>query len=270
MIRRVIGTVAVAGLLSVFCFGRSTWTYVKTSANDVTSAVAGAVPVDYEIRRARTMLADLAPEVRDNMLTIAREESGLARLGEQIADHEGRLEKEKGDILRLSHDLESGKNVFRYANRDFTADDVRTDLSRRFTRHKTSVDTLEKLKAQQLARRQGLEAARDKMNGLLAAKRQLEVEVEQLDARRMMVDAAQTTSRLALDDGALSRTKQLVAELNARLDVAERLVAADIEPIDEIPLDADEGDVVEQITKYFGNSTPSDDAKATKIAAAKH
>jgi hypothetical protein len=266
MIRRLLGVAAVAGLLSVFCFGRSTWSYVKTSAGDVTSAVAGAVPVDFEIRRARTMLADLAPEVRENMLLIAREEAALSRLGEQIADHEGTLEKEKTDILRLTHDLESGKTVFRYANREFTIENVRTDLSRRFSRHRTSAETLEKLKAQEVARRHGLQAARDKMNGLLAARRQLEVEVEQLDARRMMVDAAQTTSRLALDDGALSRTKQLVAELSARLDVEERLVANDVAPVDEIPLDADEGDVVEQITKYFGGSTPAD-AKETKVAA---
>lgn len=267
MVRRFFGAAAVAGLLAVTCFGRSTWSYVKTSAGDVTSAVADAFPVDFEIRRARTMLADLAPEVRENMLVIAREESSLARLGDQIAEHETRLEKEKADILRLSSDLETGKSVFRYANREFTADNVRTDLSRRFTRHKVSAETLEKLKAQQDARRQGLAAARDKMNGLLAAKRQLEVEVDQLDARRMMVDAAQTTSRLALDDGALSRTKQLVAELNVRLDVAERIVSADIAPVDEIPLDADEGDVVEQITAYFGPST--DDAKDTKVARAK-
>jgi hypothetical protein len=170
-------------------------------------------------------------------------------------------------MLRLTSDLETGKSVYRYANREFTADDVRSDLSRRFTRHKTSADTLEKLKAQQHARRQGLEAARDKMNGLLAAKRQLEVEIEQLDARRMMVDAAQTTSRLVLDESALSRTRQLVEELNSRLDVAERLVAAEVQPIDEIPLDADEGDVVEQITAYFGDK--ADDAKDTKVATAK-
>lgn len=265
MCRSFIGAAVVAGLVAVTCFGRASWSYVKTSARDVSSAVAGAVPVDYEIRRARTMLADLVPEVRENMLVIAREESALAKVGEQIAEHEARLEKEKTDILRLSADLESGKSVFRYAGREFKADDVRTDLSRRFSRHKTSADTLEKLKQQQDARRQGLAAARDKMNGLLAAKRQLEVEVEQLDARRLMVDAAQTTSRLALDDGALSRTKQLVAELNARLDVAERLVAAEIEPIDEIPLDADAGDVVEQIAAYFGTSTSND----VKVAQAK-
>jgi hypothetical protein len=262
MCRRFFGAAAVASLLAFAVWGRSTWSYVKTSVADVTSAVAGAVPVDFEIRRARTMLADLTPEIRDNMLVIAREEAAIARLAEQIADHEERLGQEKGDILRLTADLESGKSVFRYAGRDFSADDVRTDLSRRFTRHKTSADTLEKLQAQQDARRQGLDAARDKMNGLLAAKRQLEVEVERLDARRMMVDAAQTTSRLTLDDGALSRTRQLVEELNARLDVAERLVTAEIEPVDEIPLDTDDGDVVEQVTKYFGASSATDgDAK---------
>jgi len=265
MVRRIIGVGVLVGLASVFSFGRNTLSYVKTSIDDVKSTVQGAVPVDFEIRRARTMLADLAPEVRDNMLVIAREEAATAKLAEQIAEYERRQEKEKSEILKLSGDLESGKPTFRYAGREFTVDDVRTDLGRRFARHKTSDETLAKLRGQYAARQQALAAGRDKMNGLLAAKRQLEVEVEQLDARRLLIDAAQTTSRLALDDGALGRTKQLVEDLKARLDVDERLVAAEIEPLDEIPVGDDAEDVVEQITKYFGTSnSPADD---TKVAA---
>jgi len=263
MLRRILMTAAVASLFSVVSFGRSTWSYVKTSWGDVTATVQGAVPVDFEIRRARTMLADLTPEVRENMLTIAKEEAAIAKLAEQIAEQVRRQEKDKGEILKLSTDLETGKPTFRYAGREYSADDVRTDLSRRFARHKTSDETLDKLQAQLAARRQGLVAAHDKMNGLLAAKRQLEVEVEQLDARRMMIDAAQTTSRLALDDGALSRTKQLVADLQARLDVDERIVAAEVEPLDEIPVGYDAEDVVEQVANYFGT------AKETTLAQSK-
>lgn len=263
--RRLLLTAAVVSLCSVFGFGRSTWSYFKTSWNDVASTVHAAVPVDYEIRRARTMLADLTPEVRENMLTIAKEEAAIAKLAEQIAENERRQEKDKGEILKLSSDLETRKPTFRYAGREYSAGEVRTDLSRRLSRHKTADETLAKLEAQLAARRQGLAAAHDKMNGLLAAKRQLEVEVEQLDARRMMIDAAHTTSRLALDDGALSRTKQLVADLQARLDVDERIVAAEVEPLDEIPVGDEAGDVVEQVAKYFGTDATQD----TKLADAK-
>jgi hypothetical protein len=77
----------------------------------------------------------------------------------------------------------------------------------------------------------------------------------------MMIDAAQTTSRLALDDGALSRTKQLVADLKARLDVSERIVAAEFEPLDEIPVGESDDDVVEQVAKYFGAATTEPGAK---------
>lgn len=265
MCRRLLITAAAVSLFSVFSFGQTTRSYFKTSWNDVASTVHAAVPVDFEIRRARTMLADLAPEVRENMLTIAKEEAAITKLAEQIAEHEHRQEKDKGEILKLSADLETGKPAFRYAGREYSSDEVRTDLSRRLARHKTADETLAKLQAQLAARRQGLAAAHDKMNGLLAAKRQLEVEVEQLDARRMMIDAAQTTSRLALDDGALSRTKQLVADLQARLDVDERIVAAEVEPLDEIPVGDDAEDVVEQVAKYFGTNATSN----AKLADAK-
>ena len=57
---------------------------------------------------------------------------------------------------------------------------------------------------------------------------------------------------LALDDGRLSRTKELVAGLKARLDVSERLVAAEAKPLDEIPLgEAAGSDILEQVSAYF-------------------
>ena len=57
---------------------------------------------------------------------------------------------------------------------------------------------------------------------MLAAKRKLEVDVEHLEARLKMVEAAQTTSDYAFDDSRLSRVKELITDLRTRLDVAER------------------------------------------------
>ena len=106
------------------------------------------------------------------------------------------------------------------------------------------------------ARQQSLAAAREKMSGMLSIKKQLEVEIEQLDSRHKMVEAAQTTSNLCLDDGRLSRTKQLIVDLKSRLDVSERLVAAEGKHLDEIPLDvASPEDIVEQVTNYFPSTT---------------
>jgi tRNA U34 5-carboxymethylaminomethyl modifying GTPase MnmE/TrmE len=109
------------------------------------------------------------------------------------------------------------------------------------------------------ARERSLLAAREKLEGMLAAKRQLEVEVENLEARRQMIAAAETTSEFQFDDSHLGRVKELIADLGARLDVADKMVAAQTDYHDEIPLDEpSEENIVEQVSRYFGEPDDSE------------
>lgn len=256
---KLVGSVLLAGFLAVGVFGYNAWSYVRTSVSGVTAAVSSAVPLEFEIRRARTMLGDLIPEIHKNMVAIAQEEAALERVSAEIAKQEQAREKDAGDLVRLKDDLATGKSTFQYAGKSYSAENVKADLARRFERRKTADETLENLRKMHTARERSLTAARDKMTGMLAAKRQLEVEIEQLDSRYKMVEAAKTTSNLCLDDGRLSRTKQLIDDLKSRIDVSEKLVAVESKPLDEIPLDdATDGDIVEQVTKYFGEATTAD------------
>ena len=77
---------------------------------------------------------------------------------------------------------------------------MQTDLANRFERYKTSEATLASLKEIRDARQKSLAAARQKLEGMLAAKRQLQVEVENLEARMQMVAAAKTTSNYQFDE----------------------------------------------------------------------
>jgi hypothetical protein len=146
---------------------------------------------------------------------------------------------------------------------------VRADLESRFARFKTQDATLANLHKVLHARQRGLEAAREKLEGMLAAKRQLEVDVENLEARMKMVEVAQTTSDFNFDDSHLARTKDLINEIHSRIDVAEKMVDADGYFHDEIPLDTEpvSGDISQEIAEYFGASpediasVPYDSAK---------
>ncbi|MCE9608181.1 MAG: hypothetical protein K8U03_25125 [Planctomycetia bacterium] len=267
MSHKFVGMFVVGTLMTFGVLGKNCWSYVKTSVDGVRESVQSSVPLDFEIRRARTMLNDLIPEVRKNMVAIAQEEAALGQLTSEIQRQEKVREKDAADILRLKNDLAAGGTTpLKYAGKSYTPEAVKTDLARRFERRKTGDETLDNLRKMHTAREQSLRAAHDKMNGMLAAKKQLEVEIEQLDSRLKMVEAAQTTSSLCLDDGRLSRTKQLIAGLKARLDVSERLVAAETKPLDEIPLgDIASRDIVEQVTAYF-NAPQTAQAKSDIVA----
>ncbi len=106
------------------------------------------------------------------------------------------------------------------------------------------------------ARQNGLDAAKQKLEGMLAAKRKLDVEVENLDARLKAVEVAQTTSEHSFDDSQLGRVKELIADLRSRIDVSAKMVNAQSQIKEQIPLDTpDPANVVEQVTEYFGAGT---------------
>lgn len=253
--KKMIVTAAGATLLGLTALGTDAFSYIGTCCGWVGSSVKDSIPLDFEIDRARTMIKNLVPDIRSNMHLIAKEEVEVENLVKQVDDMEVKLAKDKDGILRLKGDLAKGENEIRYGKRIYTVSEVKNDLANRFERFKTQDATLESLKEMQKARERSLAAARVKLEGMLASKRQLEVDVEHLEARLKMVEAAQTTSTYQFDDSRLSRVKDLVNDLRSRLNVAERLVNAKSDVAGEIPLEeSTDESIVDQVTEYFEKS----------------
>jgi len=256
------GVLVLLGLL----FGREGISHVKTSLGMARQAVRDAVPVDFELSRARQMIKDLDPEIHRNMHVIAKEEVEVAHLRDQLGVAEKNLAKNKSDIERLTDDLKRGDSNFVYAGKSYTDNQVETDLTRRFEQFKVKQATLEKLTQVLGARERGLTAGREKLKAMQAAKGQLEVDVANLDARLEMVKVAQATSEFNFDDSRLSRTKDLVSGISARIDVAEKLINAESAYPGEINLDQEETtNITEQVTKYFEASQRADESVAVKL-----
>lgn len=253
MIKKVIVTTLLAGLIGGLTLGTGAGSYVKTAWNRATNSVERAVPVEFQIDRARQMVRDLAPEVRRSMEVIAKEEIELERLGEQIEASAKKTAKSKREILRLQSDLSSNRDVFRYAGHTYERKEVCEDLSRRFTRHKVADETLEHLTNMRDARTANLDAARQKLTAMIAAQKKLETDIMNLEAKRQLVEVAQASSDVvALDESQLSRAKGLIADIRSRLDVASRLANAGTSFPGEIRLDpAESEDVSEQVAAYF-------------------
>jgi hypothetical protein len=255
MIRKLIFVGVGAATLGACVYGTSVFSYVRTTAGYVKDGVSDSVPVEFQIDRARGLIQDLLPEVKKNMHVIAREEVEVQKLDEQIGQNETRLDKEKEQILKLKTDLAENKDSYNYGGRSYTAADVRQDLANRFERFKTGEATLTSLKQIRTARDRSLTAARQKLEGMLAAKRQLLVEVENLEARSQMIAAAKTTSSYQFDDSRLGNVKELIASLKTRMEVTEKMVNAETNFHDEIPLEkVVPENIVEQVGSYFAPS----------------
>lgn len=265
MLKKLIfGALGVALVSAVF-FGRDAASYLGTSVGWVKESVRESIPLEFEIERARKLVKDLVPDIRKNMHLVAKEEIEVERLNEQIASLENRLGEERAELMRLKDDLATGNTGFVYAGKSYTAGQVKVSLARRFDRFKTQDATLSSLREMRDVREQSLDAARQKLDGMQVARRQLLLDVEQLEARLKMLEAKQTTSNYQFDDSRLSRAKGLVNDIKSRLSVEEKLIDADSQFVDEIELTDETApeNIVDQVTEYF-----SEPQAAEELAAA--
>jgi len=252
MIKRAILVATGLGLTTMVLFGRDAASYVSTSYHRLTSSVKDSVPVEFQIDRARQMVRDLDPVIRQSMHVIAKEEVALEQLNGQIENNQDKASKDKKDILHLQADLGQNKSIYRYASRTYTCEEVKQDLARRFSRYKVADDTLASMKQMRDARQKNLDAARQKLSAMINARRKLEVDVQNLEAKRKLVEVAQASSEYVFDDSQLARAKELINDIRARLDVAAKLANADVNVQTEIPLDeAAPSDITDQVTQYF-------------------
>jgi predicted nucleic acid-binding Zn-ribbon protein len=252
MLKKLV-IVGLGGVGVVALLGTGLGSYVSTAYRRTASTVKESVPMEFQIDRARNMVKDLEPEIRRSMHVIAKEEVEVAALNERITTAEEKSGKDKTEILRLQADLETGNRKFHYASRTYTSGEVRDDLARRFNRFKTADATLDSLRQMRDARSRNLDAAREKLTAMISAQRQLQVEVENLEAKLKLVQVAEASSDFQFDDSQLARCKELMTDIRTRLDVAAKLASADTTFQDEIPLDeAGAEDVTEQVTEYFG------------------
>lgn len=254
MIKKMLLTGGALALLSSVTLGVPLYSYARTGANWLRCSASDAMPMEWELKRARQMISDLEPEIKDNAKRIAREKIQVASLKDQLGDTKERLLKTQSDIERLGEDLRSDSTVYTYAGRTYTSAQVKNDLGNRFKRFKTRQATADKLEQMLSARESSLRAAHERMDAMLGSKRQLEVEVENLQARLGALRVAQTSSQLNLDDSQLARTRALLDEIATRIDVEEETMSVDMEYFGEIDLDqpSDE-DLLDEITVYFGS-----------------
>ena len=247
---------ALALLLGLF-LGRDVFSYVKTSFGWVKTSVKDSVPVQFELERARKMIQDLGPEISQHKRQIAREELDLQKLTAQVADEQAKLTKNWSEIQTLKTDLARGDSNFSYAGRTYTVKQVETDLTNRFDRYQTKDATVQKLRKILDARQRGLNAAQEKLKAMIAAKRQLEVEVENLEARLKMVEVAKAANEFVIDDSQLSRTRQLLSDIESRIEVDAQMVNADELVQDEIPLETP-AENVKILIDEVGRKRPAD------------
>lgn len=267
MLKKLIISGAAVTILSGMSMMTPLGSYARCGFNWLTRSANEAVPLEWELSRARQMIDDLQPQISKHAKQIARERIDLARLQRQVDKSAQAVDQARAEIERLSDDLKRGEASYSYAGQTYTSTQVRDDLAARFDRFKTRRQTHARLQQMLAARQASLQSAGQRMEAMLQAKNQLEVEVENVQARIGSLRVAQTSSELNLDDSHLGRTRDLLDNIAARLDVEEEVVATVAPRAGAINLDepADE-DLLDEIASYLDDATPPEDGSGAALA----
>jgi hypothetical protein len=240
------------GLLGGLLFGRDAVSYVKSSAKGVRTAVKDTVPIEFELRRARDLIEEIIPEMQANIRLIAEEEVEVAALKGEIAKNREGLDDEQSKIKTLRVAMEQPRAQYSFAGRTYTRDDVKGDLATRFERFKESEVVLASKAKVLESREKSLDAARQMLAKTTGEKRILENRIEALASQYRLVKAASAGSKIQVDNSKLAQTEKLIAQIQKRLDVAERVLAHESRFVESIPVDTVvEEDLVAQVDDYF-------------------
>ncbi len=255
MLKKGLISLAVAGLIGTFVFGREAVSYFRVGCQNVRNAVRAEVPIEFEIERARTLVDQLIPDIRQCMHVVAEQQVDIEALRTTLIQKELDVGKQKQAIMALRTDLGTGKSAFVYASHSYSACDVKRDLASRFERFKAAEEILSADRKILAARDQTLVANREKLESMMQAKKELEVKLEQLQARMQTVKAAETVSKLAIDDSNLSHARKLITDLNKQLDVKQKMLDVEGKFVGLIPVETTPttvpADLDKQIDAYF-------------------
>jgi acetate kinase len=147
---------------------------------------------------------------------------------------------------------------------------VKQDLAGRFERLRESEVVLASKVRLLDQRERSLDNARQLLTKTTSEKQVLEHKIEALTSQYRLVQAtAAGSANLQMDSSKLAQTEKLIAQIQKRLDVAERVLAHESRYVESIPVDTVvEKDLIAQVDEYFDShnpTTPKSDKDATAV-----
>jgi chromosome segregation ATPase len=250
----LLGGVVLAGAGFLF-LGTDFPGYVRTVASSVREGVAGQIPIDIELKRAEGLIRQIDPQIDTCKRDLARSEVELEELQHSI----GRLEKvvdAEEKKLKVGAKLLSGDG---HGEVQLAADfggrrRVSSDLERTKDSYVNNVAILKTKRTLVDRQSRAVDAAKQRLLAVRTERQGLAEQVQALKTQQLQIEAlsAQST-RFDLDSTALSQAKEVIAGVQKRLDVAQRMLENDIVfHGDPIEVAVDERNVLKEIGELFG------------------
>jgi len=248
--------VAVVGFL---VFGTGLGSYVETAASMVKEKVRGSIPLEFEIRRAESMIEGIVPEIRACKKVVAEEEVAVEYLQDEIASLTKAQRQNRSAIEIQRAALERDDPVYFFGGQRYTPTALKIRLERSFDEFRNNDTLLESKRRLYDARVASLEAAKTKLEKVRLEKSRLEHQVQNLYAQLRQVEAMEAhSSRFVFDDSKLARARNVLDRCKKSLDVAQKMIENDRAFTEGFVVveGMEDRDILSEVTRYFADENP--------------
>lgn len=273
----MVGVLGGGTMLALF--GAPAASYVGTAFFKVRTAAKNAVPVQFEIDRAKHEIDKLNPAIHQHIEILARAEEDVKRLDTEIRDTTANLERQKSQLLALRAKVEkSDGQKITFTSDDhkqkitFTSDDRNVEglLRSRLESYNRSERVLKEKQATLASRQKVVDSAREHLVAIATQKKALEAKIEEIQARLAAIEASNARNQYHFDGSALANAKKTVSELDERLNVVSRIAEMEGRLTEDgtlAPAVKSIDDVTDEIDSKFGLDDADSDNKpeSTKL-----
>lgn len=208
-------------------YGQTAWGKIKNTAKQ-------QVPLEFELERVKQQVAQLVPDMRNHLRTVAEEMVAVDQLKEQVTVARANLAKQTDAVRALATELKSGNERISISGRTYN----RTRASEKLSADVRACQRLEEeIKAQEQLlehKERALESTKEQLASIKTQRQQLDVEIARLEAELKAVRLAQTKSKVAFDDSRLSHIKASLTDIRTRLNVEQKTMDLHRQFADEV------------------------------------
>ena len=254
-----VAIVAVGGvLLGFLLFGTDFLSYLRTSTRVVQKAAQDQLSVDFEIQRARDMVEEILPQLQAHVQLIAEDEVEIATLEREIETDRTTLETRRDRLAELRRQMEVQQVTYLVGHREHSRQSLTEKLAADFARYREAELLLQSKEALLATRRQSLQNALRMLDRAKHQKLELEQKIESLVAQHRLLQSDSMGTSAALDHSSLARADQLLADIQRRLDVSERVLAheSDLRELELEPAPLNESSLLTEFDDYFTDASP--------------
>jgi chromosome segregation ATPase len=266
-LRIMFKKIAIAAVLAgtgLFVMNRAGLSsYAATAFHNIRTSFKKQVPIEFEVERLRYQVAELVPDMKKHLNSIAEEMVAIQNLRDDIVETRTALNRQKDNIMTMTRDLEKGVTTVSYGGRDYSATRIKEKLDHDFASYQRCEAELKSKEQLLEAKEKSMDEARAQLGEIRTQKAELEVQVAQLEADIKAVRLAQSHCKFQIDDSSLAQCKATLADIRNRLKVEKTAVELNGQFANDnaIPVDKkakSTGELTREIKAYFGDNVSTD------------